>query len=400
MKTFIRTTAAFVFLMLVLGAPRAAHAQRIKLPMKLPELEKLAKENPYDAASQYNVALGYWSTKNYDAAEASLKKAVELDPRFAAAHLGLAYLPYARRPQLWREIGTEKLPAESQPVVQEMDRRYRQAFLVDPFVDLRITGAVEPPKSGLIVGDPFLSALYEILYQGFDDFRGGDYTSAYRRFNNLLKIWADAGRTSLDSIPGEILWYRGLAANQLGRPDEAVHDIGELLRRAEKEEKSAKLVMVPLRTNEYRYVLGSILQKKGDLNGAAEMFKAATEGDLGLYMAHVQLANVYEMAGRLDIAQLERKRAVDANPDDHTSMIEMAETQVKAKKLDDARKTLEDVVATEPNNIRALYTLGVVDAMLGDKPAAIQRFEAFLKVVPARFSGEIDDVRKRIAALR
>jgi tetratricopeptide (TPR) repeat protein len=227
----VRILTYLAFAAITLTAPVQATAQRIKLPMKLPELEKLVKASPNDAAAHYNVALGYWSAKNYDAAEASLKEAVRLDPRFAAAHLGLAYLPYARRPSLWKEIGSEKLPPEQAPVVLEMDRRYRQAFIVDPFVDLRITGAVEPPKSVLWTVDPFLSLLYENLYQGFDDFRAGDYTGAYRRFNNLVASWATAGRTTLDSIPGEILWYRGLAANQLGKSEDAVRDIGELLRR-------------------------------------------------------------------------------------------------------------------------------------------------------------------------
>ena len=375
-------------------------AQRIKLPVKLPELEKIAKESPYDAAAHYNVALGYWSAKNYDAAEASLKQAVVLDPRFATAHLALAYLPYARRLELWKEIGTEKVPAEMQPVMQEMDRRYRQAFLVDPFVDLRITGAVEPPKSALWAVDPGLSQLYDIVYQGFDDFRAGDYQSAYRRFNNLVKIWAEAGRTRLDSIPGDVLWYRGLAANQIGQSEDAIRDIGELLRRAEKEEKSAKLVMIPLRTNEYRYVLGSIKLRAKDLNGAAALFKEAAESDIGLYMAHVQLANVYEMAGKLNLALAERQRAVESNPDDRTNMIELAETQAKANKLPEARQSLEAVVTAEPNNIRALYSLGVIDAMLNDKAAALATFDKFLKVAPARFKDEIEDVKNRMKALR
>jgi Tfp pilus assembly protein PilF len=385
----------------LLFMPCTAHAQRIKLPVKLPELQKLAKESPYDAAAQYNVALGYWNAKNYDAAEAALKDAVRLDPRFAGAHLALAYLPYGRKPDLWKEINSGKIAPESQPVVQEMDRRYRQAFLVDPFVDLRITGAVEPPKSVLWTMDPFLSALYENLFQGFDDFRAGDYTAAYRRFNNLVAQWATAGRrVGLDSIPGEVLWYRGLAASQINKSPDAIRDIGELLRRSEAEEKSAKIVSVPLRTNEFRYVLGSIKMRAGDLNGAADLFKSAAAGDIGLYMATVQLANVYEMAGRLELALQERQKAVEANPDDRVSMVELAETQLKAKKLREARKTLLDMIQIEPTSIRGLYTLAMIETELGEKAAAVQHFEEFLKVVPARFKDEIADVKQRIAALR
>jgi tetratricopeptide (TPR) repeat protein len=387
-----------VFVTFVIASSPAA-AQRIKRPFKLTELEKQVAASPYDAAARYNVALGYWNAKQYDEAEQALKKAVELDPRFAQAYLALAYLPYARRPDLWKEIPSNKIPAEWQPAVQEMDRRYRQAFLVDPFVDLRITGAVEPPKNILWVADPTLSRIYDLIYQGFDDFRQADYESAYRHFDTLVKNWMTAGRVVLDSIPPEIVWYRGLSAAQLNKTEEAVRDVGDLLDRSEKEEKNEKLKMIPLRTNEYRYVLGSIKLRGDDLNGAAQLFVDAAKADIGLYMAHVQLANVYEMAGRLPAALAERQRAVEANPDDRTSLIELAETQYKAKKLDEARKSLETVVASEPYNVRALYTLGVLEAELGDKAAARKRFEEFLKVVPARFKSEIDDVKKRISAL-
>jgi tetratricopeptide (TPR) repeat protein len=208
------------------------------------------------------------------------------------------------------------------------------------------------------------------------------------------------GRMPLDSIPGEVLWYRGLAAAQLNKTDDAVRDVGELLRRTVKQEKSAKLVNVPLRTNEYRYVLGSIKLRAGDLNGAAEQFTDATEGDLGLYMAHVQLGNVYEMAGKLDLALRERQRAIDANPDDRTSVIELAETQYKAKKLADARKSLESVIVAEPNNMRAVYTLGILSAEMGDKATARSQFEHFIKIAPPRFKDEIEDAKKRLSALQ
>lgn len=392
-------SAMLLFAALVI-APAPADAQRIKLPTKLPELERLAAESPYDAASQYNVGLGYWSTKNYDAAQTAFEKAVALDPRFAPAHLALAYLPYARRPDLWKEIGTDDVPAEWLPAVQEMDRRYRAAFVVDPFVDLRIVGAVEPPKDVRWVVDPFLSAFYEMVFQGFDDFRNGDYASAYRRFNKLADDWAIAGKKNIANLPGELLWYRGLAASLINKPDDAERDIGELLRRSQSEEADSLLRVIPLRTNEYRYVLGSIYSRSEKLVQASELFDAVVAEDIGMYMAWVQLANVYEKLGRMDKALDARRSAVDANPEDHTSMVELAETQVRAGRASDARQTLNGVLAVDPNNIRALYIAGIIAAATGDKAAGLAHFEQFLKVVPPRYANEIADVRKRMAALQ
>ena len=392
--------SATLFCAALVVAPVPSAAQRIKLPVKLPELERLAAESPYDAASQYNVGLGYWSAKNYDGAEKAFEQAITLDARFAAAHLALAYLPYARRPDLWKEIGTQDVPAEWLPAVQEMGRRYRTAFVVDPFVDLRIVGAVEPPKDVRWVTDPYLSAFYEMVFQGFDDFRSGDYPSAYRRFNKLADDWAVAGKKNIANLPGELLWYRGLAASLIDKPDEAARDVGELLRRSQSAEADSLLKLIPLRTNEYRYLLGSIHARSEKLVQAAELFDAVVAEDIGMYMAWVQLANVYERLGLMDKALAARRSAVDANPEDHTSMVELAETQVRAGRAADAKQTLDAVIATDPHNIRALYIAGIIAAATGDTAAGRAHFEQFLKDVPPRYANEIADVRKRIAALQ
>ena len=90
-------------------------AQRIKLPYKLPELEARARADSNDAAAHYNVALGYWNEKRLDDAERSLRTAVCIEPRFAPAHLALAYLPFVRRPKLWEELWDSKVPDEAMP---------------------------------------------------------------------------------------------------------------------------------------------------------------------------------------------------------------------------------------------------------------------------------------------
>ena len=76
-------------LTLLISAASPVAAQRIKLPVKLAELEQRVKADSNDAAAHYNVALGYWNEKRFDEAERTLAKSVELRPQNAQARLAL-----------------------------------------------------------------------------------------------------------------------------------------------------------------------------------------------------------------------------------------------------------------------------------------------------------------------
>lgn len=274
-------------------------AQRIKLPVGLPELEATVKADSNDAVAHYNVALGYWSRTRYDDAERELVEATTLDPRFAMAYLARAYLPFARRPELWNEVLEGRVPTEWTAALETSTRLYRQAFMIDPLVDMRIAGAVVPPKSILWETDEALAAIYQGWARGFDDFRDADYAAVFFRLSRMVDALL-IGRHSLSKIPSGILWYRGLAAAHLDRHADAIRDSQELLDRSVGVERRDSLVYVPLRTNEYRYVLAVLKQRAGDDAGATQLFREALENDRGLYMAHVQLARLAEKAGDLD----------------------------------------------------------------------------------------------------
>jgi len=92
------------------------------------------------------VALGYWGKKRYDDAERALHVATSIEPRFPQALLALAYLPYARRPDLWEEVVRGKVPDGLKAALVDAARLGRRSFLIDPLVDLPIIGAVAPPR--------------------------------------------------------------------------------------------------------------------------------------------------------------------------------------------------------------------------------------------------------------
>jgi tetratricopeptide (TPR) repeat protein len=384
-------------LLLLCAVP--AVAQSIKLSAPLDSLQRVVQTDSNDALAHYFVALGYWGVSDFDRAERELKEAVALDRRLAEGYLALAYLPYARRPKLWEEEERGSVPAEWKPKLEESDRMYRRAFLVNPLVDLRITAAALPGRDALWSLTEEARQAYDFMYQGFDDLSMGDYADAYKRLDRLvLDVW---GRRHPDQIPGYVIWYRGLAAAHL--PDhqrEAIRDFRQLLDRSLKQEGKDSVLHVPLRTNEYRYMLAVLQDGAGVRDTAEAFYRAAIENDLGLYMAHVRLADLYEREQRPSDALNERFAAVDASPDDPSLLFDLAVTAFKTGNLTDARKALTQATQLSPRGARLWYVLGIVDQRLGDRDASRAEFTRFLALAPSRMASQVADAKQRLATLQ
>jgi tetratricopeptide (TPR) repeat protein len=383
---------------LALGLPAGPlAAQRLKVGVPLKDLQAAALRDSNDAVAHYNVGLGHWSAKQYDAAEASLRTALDLDPRLAPAHIALAYLPYARRGKLWEEVLTDKVPAEWRERMEESDRHYRAAFLIDPLVDTRIVAAVTPGKALAFEMLSEYAKAYDLLFRGFDDFNEGKYEQALGRFNNLMREaeWD----THPAEAPNSIFLMRGLALGQLKRWEEARQDFTVLLSRAEEKEAGDSLTHIPLRTNEYRYVLAYLSHRANDLGQAMRLYREAVEEDVGLYMGHVQLAAIHEAQGRFPDAVEERRRAVNANPDDPTLVRDLGYTLARAGRLEEALVPLGEAAERLPRDPIARLYLGLVNFDLGRHAEARASLDRFLALVPSRFERQIALAKSKLAEM-
>ena len=376
-------------------APGILTAQRIKLSASLGALEAAARRDSNDAAAHYNVALAYWNAKRWDDAERALRLAVSIDPRFAQAYLALSRLPYARRGSLWNEVQKGDVPKELIPAVEESDRLYRRAYLIDPLVDMRIEGAVAPPRS--VYWDLFAPELYDLLFKGFDDLREGKYQDAFDRLDRLAGLFRVGTR---DTLPSSISWYRALAAAHIEQFAKADSDLTLLLAQSEHEERSDSLIRIPLRTNEYRYVLAYIRHRASNPNGAIFLYRQALENDVGLYMAHVRLADIYEGAQRWDQAVSHRQSAISANPDDPSLLLDLGRTFVNAGRLADAAEPLNQAVAANPRDVRTYYYLGLVLEQLGRKAEAQKALSSFISLAPSRYERQVTIAKQHMAALQ
>lgn len=375
--------------LLCLALPSFAGAQALKVSQSLDELEMAVGVDPYDPIAHYNLSLGYWSKKKYEKAEAELRRAVELDPRLAPAWLALAMVPLAQRGDLREEIAENDVPEDWRARVDEMDGQYRRAFLLDPLVDVRIMGAVRPRKSRFWKA-PANAAIYDAFFRAFEEFEQGDYEAAYKRFDSML---------GGGDRPTFLLWYRGLSAAQIGRLDEAVRDIEKLTTTLEEIEQGENVLHAPLRTNEYRYLLAYLEDRRGNTDRALELYRETLVQDVGLYMAHVRLAEIHEKRGNWEDALTERRRAIDANPEDPTLLTDLGRTLAQMESWDEAREVMHGAVEANPDDPRPWYYRGLLDLKMGDLVAAREAFQEFLRRAPSRCVNEIKDARARLQAI-
>ena len=169
----------------LLGAPLAA--QKIVLPASLSELESRARKDSNDAAAHYNVALAYRNAKRYVDVDSALHRAIGIDPEFAAAYMALAFLPFAQRSSLADDVREPRVPEEWKKPLEESDRSYRRAVMIDPLVEQRLVDLLGPRNTMYLeTAKAVWGEWYADYLEGFDLYRQGTYQGAYDRFQRVF----------------------------------------------------------------------------------------------------------------------------------------------------------------------------------------------------------------------
>lgn len=380
---------------LLLGQPLAA--QRAKLLVPMDSLIQQAIRDSNDAPAHYEVALGYWLDRKYDLAEQHLRRAIAIEPRTAAAYLALSYLPYARRPKLWDEEDDGKIPKEWQAAVDEAWAFRRRAFLIDPLVDLKPL-ALMIPTAGALGLKGGAGAVYTYVMNGLGSFWDGQYSRAYQFLKEISGNSSDADREKFGSW---FLWYEGLAAAHTDDFTRAETDLRIMLARAEKAAgMGGGATLAFSSANHYRYTLACVMDMEGKSKEAVALLQEALTNDVGLYMAHVRLASIYDDLHRPQAALEERRRAVAANPDDPGLLFDLGEALARAGELPEAQTVLRQARQANPFNVRALYVLGFVASQVGNNDEARDAYQQFLALAPSRFGDQKAEAERRLQALR
>lgn len=389
-----------LLLAVLTGATPPLAAQSIRINANTGELEARARQDSLDPSAHYNLALGYMARRQWARADTALTRATALDPKFAVAWLARAMV-WERDERYWRELRRTSRETER----AERDRRdtfYRRAFLVDPFVDLRILGGFTRITGYLSYyawrfGGDF-RAFEEAVNRGMQGLVEGDYNRAVEGFEYATAAWNRLSRR--DTLPEWILFHRALARTHAGRLADAQQDFAGLLGRTERQEDDDTTRFTPLRTNEFRYMLAALKHRAGDSTGALALYHEVREQDLGNYMASVQIARLNEAAGRWSDGIAARRAAATTNPEDHTLLVDLAESLIRTNRLPDAESALVQALELNPSDPRVHYRLGIVRMARQDRAGARAAFERFLAIAPSRYANAANDARTRLGQLQ
>src|SRR5512134_3233630 len=154
-----------------------------------------------------------------------------------------------------------------------------------------------------------------------------------------------------------------------------------------------------LRANDYRYALALLRQRAGHVERSVELFRQVLTEDLGMYMAHVRLADIHETASDWPNALRERRLALEGNPDDPTLLLELGLTLGKAGQFPAADSVLVEAARAAPRDSRVPYYRGVVAVAAKDPARAREALTRFLALAPSRYTRQIEDARRRLDAL-
>jgi tetratricopeptide (TPR) repeat protein len=313
--------------------------------------------------------------------------------------MALHYLPYAQRSRLWDEVGEQRVPDEWKQRVQESETFFRRAYMIDPLVELR-SGDVVQPRSTAYLQELELAFGEHVrdYYDGLDQYFLGEYQKAYDRFTRAINNIG--GDRHPDRIPSNVLWWHGLASARVEKWSEAVGDFEKLMDRSLAPVRKDSLVHFPLRTNEFRYVLAYLKQRSGALNNAIDLYREAITNDIGLYMAHVRLAEMYESAHMVDQAILSRRNAVNANPDDPSVLLDLGKTLANVGRFQEALEPLRQAITMNPRDARAYLYLGLALEQMGNKDEARTALTSFTSLAPSRYDRQIALAKQHLAALQ
>jgi tetratricopeptide (TPR) repeat protein len=381
---------------------RTGAAQSKDTEPTLQQLEaRVAGGDSLDAETQLRLARRYYQANRFDDEERALHASVAADPRYAPAWFWLGFLPFDRRPKLWKDVEKGKVAAEWTKPLAEAERMRVRAVLIDPFVDFRVMGAEEPKDSNIVITiDPayFNEVSRYVLYRiGIDAFAYGHYETAYDAWNQYYEH-VYQGKPA-DSVPGVLFYYRGFSAAHLKLWDVSIRDFQALFDRNLKSEQSDSLIQVPLETNDFRYIVAVLTERLDKPADAVRLYQDVITNDLGAYMAHAHLAGLYRRFKMWDKAVAEARAAVQANPEDASLLLDLGSILEEAGRLPDAATAFQDAATLDPHLAIAPYRLGLVDADLRKSPEAKAALQHFVAMAPHRLSTQVADAKQRLAAL-
>ncbi|HKV73877.1 MAG TPA: tetratricopeptide repeat protein [Gemmatimonadales bacterium] len=375
---------ALALLAVLAGTAGPLAAQKVIVNAKLEDLQAAALKDSCDPAAHYNLAMGYWSKKNYVQADSSLRRAIAIDAQFADAYLALSVV-HSRDGDFRDRIRKERGDSGFKRWEHENESYATKAYMLDPLVDIRILGAITKTY-----GSNRVIRAFENLYTG-------KYQEAYTEFSEDMAFFTET--TIPDSVPPLLIWFHSLTAARTGNYGPAIQDLDVMARIVAKLSSTSDVPDLSLTAAEIQYMKASYQLKSGAPGDALKGFQFVASLDAGNYMAHVQMARIYESVRDYPKALAERTNALNINPEDASLMLDRGITLGKSGDMAQAETQLEQAEEANPRDTRILFWLGIAQAEQGKKDSARDSFNAFLSRAPSRFDRQIAMAHDRLAKL-
>jgi tetratricopeptide (TPR) repeat protein len=190
----------------------------------------------------------------------------------------------------------------------------------------------------------------------------------------------------------EIDPYNAKAYYQLGR---VYADRGQV-------EESKKMVDEAVRLNpNYRpfadFTLGVAYVNRGDSEIAAKHFQKALDADPEFGLAAYNLGQCLAELDRYDEAEKAFTRAQYLCRDDTEALSGLAQGLVRIHRYEKGIRLAEEVLRTDPDNVRAMFTIGVALESQGKTDEALIHFQRALRYMPSsqEIRGKIRELRAR-----
>lgn len=382
---------------LVVFSVRAGALQN-PAPPTIEQLEAAARTDSNDAETLYRLGVAYAQAGRREDAKRILLDAVRVDPQFALGYIALAQLPGTPRRIVLQNPDRPEVVVMIPPTAPADSTRLfmRRAFQINPFIETHHPEVFELPTSWVGTLQPALR-----------HFHDGKLSQALEEFGRVIERTTAPGHP--EKIPPIALRYHMLTALRIARFDDAIRDgqlsldvamhfaqITDTGRGAVQELQGVSRELV----TEASYVLAEVYRAAGNGPEAERLYQRVLESDLSYYMAHARLAEMYETERRWVEAVSERRRAVDANPEDPSLVFALGLTLANAGVLTEADSVLRRAAAANPREARAEYVLGIVNVRLGRPAEAREAFNTFLALAPSRYAEMIADARQQLATLQ
>ena len=297
------------------------------------ELQPLVSKTPRNATLHYNLGRAYMATsdsQNLDQARMHFQEAVKLEPRYIPAKLALAELQMAHG---------ENAPAvQTAEEIIKADPTNLLAHLLRSNGLMRM-GEIQKAREEVTTTLKMYPKSNDVVFQlGQLEYIEKNYKQSEAAFQALIQAGDARG------LPG--VMETKVAQGQW---DEAI------------QAAQTQLKQSPDRSD-YRLSLAKIYFRAGKYADSSAQYQMLIDKNPKVADLYVRLGESRENANDLNGAIEAFKKAKQLDPTNHLPVLELALVYNRAGRDEEARKTYEEVIKLQPDNVEALNNLAYLKA--------------------------------------